>query len=490
MIVRNEERQLAAGLEPIAALFDQIVIVDTGSRDRTREIAATFTDEVFEFAWCDDFSAARNASLARAQGDWVFWYDADDRMRSEQVAQLQALLQNLDERPAVYLMDTVCPARYECEAARLITHGRLFWRHPDLRWQGRVHEQLRPDPVTLGYELIRTDIQIDHVGYLDAVLRQQKLQRDVRLLRMDYAVDPEDLSTLLHLGLAYSELGNRAEARKYLSRLVQADRGPAVYMRRVYGVLTELSLRDGNPQQALEAAGRGLFLFPGDATLLYLRAEALYELDRYEAARQALEEIVTQVDLQSQQCGGGLADVQQKLAPRKLGDVLRVLREFSAAEAVLRKVVAVFPQDTHSWYTLGRVCIDSNQGRKLEEVLAGLRSCPQGNVFAALLQTSWHLMRNELEPAGALIDRLISDVPQMPLPRILRADWLTRSRAPLEARIGACRDLLRIQPGNVDMARTLSELEDMQRSGHGLVPSHLCTNVVVGVGLPAGRGAL
>ena len=62
MIVRNEERNLADCLEPIAHLFDEIIIVDTGSRDRTREIAARFTEQVYEFPWCDNFSAARNCS--------------------------------------------------------------------------------------------------------------------------------------------------------------------------------------------------------------------------------------------------------------------------------------------------------------------------------------------------------------------------------------------------------------------------------------------
>ena len=79
MIVRDEERNLEACLAPIAALFDEIVIVDTGSLDRTKEIARQFNARVFDFEWSDDFSAARNESMRHATGEWIFWLDADDR---------------------------------------------------------------------------------------------------------------------------------------------------------------------------------------------------------------------------------------------------------------------------------------------------------------------------------------------------------------------------------------------------------------------------
>ena len=78
MIVRDEEDNLAALPGIGAGIFDEIVVVDTGSVDRTREIAREFGARVFDFVWVDDFAAARNAALARATGDYAFWLDADD----------------------------------------------------------------------------------------------------------------------------------------------------------------------------------------------------------------------------------------------------------------------------------------------------------------------------------------------------------------------------------------------------------------------------
>ena len=165
MIVRDEEHNLAECLAPVAGLFDEIVIVDTGSTDNTPAIAREFTPHVHEFAWCDDFAAARNESLRHATGDWIFWLDADDRVRPQDVARLKELLDSLDERPRAFLMDTRLLPMGAQDELSLVTHQRLFRRHPNVRWQGRVHEQLRPEFVTLGYECVFSDVAIDHVGY-------------------------------------------------------------------------------------------------------------------------------------------------------------------------------------------------------------------------------------------------------------------------------------------------------------------------------------
>ena len=78
MIVRDEEENLPHCLESVRGLFDEIVVVDTGSVDRTKEIAREFGAKVFDFVWVDDFAAARNEALAHATGDYAFWLDADD----------------------------------------------------------------------------------------------------------------------------------------------------------------------------------------------------------------------------------------------------------------------------------------------------------------------------------------------------------------------------------------------------------------------------
>jgi tetratricopeptide (TPR) repeat protein len=335
--------------------------------------------------------------------------------------------------------------------------------------------------------LFLSDVRIHHIGYQDATVRQRKLNRDVRLLRMDYAIDPDNVSTLLHLGLAYFHLGRIEEAREHLRHLLTVSRTPGDHLRQVFGVLTTIAMLQGDLDEALATVEQGLRLFPDSEHLLYLRADCLYELDRYEEAKAMLIRIVNS---QSQQVyyGGLPGDIREKLAPRKLADVHRLQRNFAAAEAILRSVVGRFPSDTHSWHLLGRVYLDSGQREKLLAVVERLRSCPQGDIFGSLLLAVWRLARREMDEAGREIEQLIGLAPQMPMPRVLRAQWLTLINAPIPERMQACRDILRLLPGHLDARRMLSSLEAAQHARDAAPTRVAHSSVLSGAGLPDAVG--
>jgi glycosyltransferase involved in cell wall biosynthesis len=99
MIVRDEEKNISNCLGSVHGIFDEIVVVDTGSKDQTVEIARSFGARIFEFPWIDDFAAARNEALSHATGAYAFWLDADDVVEPTEREKLRALLATL-ERPA------------------------------------------------------------------------------------------------------------------------------------------------------------------------------------------------------------------------------------------------------------------------------------------------------------------------------------------------------------------------------------------------------
>ena len=146
------------------------------------------------------------------------------------------------------MLETVCSGTDPNDIEGVISHPRLFRNGPQLRFRGRVHEQLHPFPAELGYDMEYAAVQIRHLGYSQAALLQRKLQRDVRLLRMDYAVDPHDARTLVHLGTSYAQLGNAAEAR----RQVLADVTAAL------AALDAARLRIGITQTSVQAAQEDL----------------------------------------------------------------------------------------------------------------------------------------------------------------------------------------------------------------------------------------
>ena len=144
LIARNEEATLPACLESAADLVDEIVLVDTGSTDRTREVAAHFAARVHEFAWVDDFAAARNESIRHATGKWIFWLDCDDRVDESERAKLRSLFGQLNDQNAGYLMKSVSSTGSAGGPQVVLDHVRLFPNRPDIRWQYRVHEQIMP----------------------------------------------------------------------------------------------------------------------------------------------------------------------------------------------------------------------------------------------------------------------------------------------------------------------------------------------------------
>jgi Glycosyl transferase family 2 len=108
IIARDEETILPSCLESVRGLFDEIVVIDTGSHDRTPEIARSFGAKVFDFAWIDDFAAARNDALARATGDYAFWLGADNVVKPPEHDKLRLLLLQLrrgDEAGCVVLCE-------------------------------------------------------------------------------------------------------------------------------------------------------------------------------------------------------------------------------------------------------------------------------------------------------------------------------------------------------------------------------------------------
>ena len=203
MIVRDEEDNLPSCLESVRGLFDEIVVLDTGSKDRTIEIARSFGARVFDFVWVDDFAAARNAALARATGDYAFWLDADDLIEPPERAKLEALLRGLGrggEMPAFVVRCACDPGPDGSGGDTVVDHIRLFPLIEGVRWTYRVHEQILPALKRAGVPVEWTDITVRHTGYADRALRTRKLDRDSRILCEELAERPNDPFTLFNLG--------------------------------------------------------------------------------------------------------------------------------------------------------------------------------------------------------------------------------------------------------------------------------------------------
>jgi len=258
MIVRDEERNLPTCLASIRNLFDEIVVVDTGSTDRTREIAREFGARVFDFVWVDDFAAARNAALARATGDYAFWLDADDVLDPPQRVKLQELLDGL--RPgdeAAYVVRCKCdPGPNGDGGQTVVDHIRLFPVREGVRWTYAVHEQILPSLRRVNIPVRWTDVTVRHTGYTDPALRERKLQRDCKILESELAERPDDPFVLFNLGSIAVERQDWPTALGHLQRSLRGSAPTDSIVRKLYALIA-LPTDARRPASGIERVFRG-----------------------------------------------------------------------------------------------------------------------------------------------------------------------------------------------------------------------------------------
>ncbi|HXP90151.1 MAG TPA: glycosyltransferase [Fibrobacteria bacterium] len=212
MIVKNEEANLPALLESVAVLGARLVVVDTGSTDRTVSIARNAGAEVVSWKWRSDFAAARNVSLDHAGNPpWVLWMDADDRLPFRSVQPILEIASGTPDRAVSFLVkNTLDGGSTGTEFSQI----RMFPNHPRLRFHGAVHEQVYPSLVELGLEVDYTDILIHHTGYTDPTTIRGKQERNREILEARVHAGDAGAIQWYQLATTAQDLGDAKEAER------------------------------------------------------------------------------------------------------------------------------------------------------------------------------------------------------------------------------------------------------------------------------------
>jgi tetratricopeptide (TPR) repeat protein len=217
LVVRDEQHFLPQCLNSIHALADEIIVIDTGSTDRTIEIARSFGAKVFSVEWEDDFAKARNEALRHAATEWVLYLDADEILSGTEL--IKERLQAADAEAFWVNIENVTG---ELPADRLFHRAvRLFRNRAEYVFEGRIHEQVVPSilkqhPIS---KIETSDLKIVHYGYLPEPMQQkQKLERNLRMLRQAVAEAPDDPFQLYNLGIVHYQLGELEQAAKLFDR--------------------------------------------------------------------------------------------------------------------------------------------------------------------------------------------------------------------------------------------------------------------------------
>lgn len=214
MIVKNEEKVLGRCLDSVNALFDEIIICDTGSNDSTKEIAAKYTDKIYDFEWVDDFSAARNFAFSKASKDYIFWLDADDIITSENLDKLLELKKNLSQKVDIVMLayatafDENGAPSFSFYRERIIKNNKLY------RWQGRVHEA-----ISVFGNVIYNDAAVYHKSVKTSYSRRNLMIYE----KMEQENEPFSPRDIFYYGRELYYHGEHSRCRRLLNDFLKSD---------------------------------------------------------------------------------------------------------------------------------------------------------------------------------------------------------------------------------------------------------------------------
>jgi tetratricopeptide (TPR) repeat protein len=303
MIVRDSEKLVIPTLDCVREIADEILVADTGSIDRTRPVALARATKVVTIPWTDDFSAARNALLDRASGEWVLWLDAGETISAETAAEIRRFVDEDADPAHAYLLMVRLPAGDEALAAEQVGRVRLIPNNKALRFSGRVREQLQPAMATLGMTIEPMTWHVlrslsDH----DPAAKKRKARRDLKLAELSVRDAGPTASALLAMGEAWSNMSQSQQAIDCFQQAMRhCTRGSTDMLEAYYGMLAAYeSLPDAKEQQ-VQTCVDALEIFPHDAQLLCAMANYMQNRGRVDLACRAYRAAVEhgQVNLET-----------------------------------------------------------------------------------------------------------------------------------------------------------------------------------------------
>ncbi|MCX5911893.1 MAG: glycosyltransferase, partial [Deltaproteobacteria bacterium] len=292
MIVKNEEHHLGDCLKSAQGFADEIVVVDTGSTDNTVKIANSFGAKVIHSNWRNDFSYSRNISLDQATCRWILWLDADDRVPLSEGKKINTLKTSPTDRAFYLRIRNVRPGGFGEQWFQL----RMFPNHPEIRFERKVHEQIVFSIHKLHFTLIREDICIDHVGYMDGIQQKTKALRNRDILMAHLPHYREDPAYVSALGDSFYINGDFSGAIEWYKKVLEIPEGVEkqrdVYLQ-AYTSIALCYQNLGDSHTAFDWIEKSLAANPKKIDSLFLAAEIKEKNGDWEDAVEFYKHVVT-----------------------------------------------------------------------------------------------------------------------------------------------------------------------------------------------------
>jgi glycosyltransferase involved in cell wall biosynthesis len=257
MIVKNEEKVLSRCLDSIRDFADEIIVVDTGSTDKTKQIASRYTDKIFDFIWIQDFSAARNYSFSKATMEYIYVADADEVIDEENRQRLQNLKQNLLPEIEIVQMQYANQLQFNTTYNFDVEYRpKLYKRLRNFRWTDPVHESVILEPVVCDIDIVIQHMPISNHAARDFQTFQKVIQREGKLSPKLYEMYAKELfiagdeKDFLEAYNYYAEFADREEGSERERKIYECVLTKCFRMKNDFTGMMKFCLRNMAEQKA------------------------------------------------------------------------------------------------------------------------------------------------------------------------------------------------------------------------------------------------
>ncbi|MEA3414749.1 MAG: glycosyltransferase [Thermodesulfobacteriota bacterium] len=345
---RTKKKNLADCIRSVKPVVDEIIVVDTGSDDDTREIAKELGAKVFEFPWCDDFAAARNESIRYATGDYILWLDADDRIPNDDRQELQRLKERLPASKKLSCRLRIINQNIAGEAS-VNYQLRIFPNVKGACFEGCVHEQIFPSLNRLGIKVVEEDVHILHTGYEDEETIKAKAERNLHILLNATKDRPRTFSENYHLAQSYFGIEDYSSCIECLEMAMSGGKKESFY-KHLFTMAANCYLQLEKNDLAVKNLRQGIAEFPDSGFLHYVLGAALTELEQYEEALPCLRKAA---ELSIEIEGYPVLLNVKSLLPYYYGKSLEGIGRLEEAAGAYEKALEVDPDNVNTLWALG-----------------------------------------------------------------------------------------------------------------------------------------
>lgn len=301
MIVKNEAEYLQGCLESIKDVVDEIVIVDTGSTDNTKQIAEKFNAKIYDFPWTNSFADARNESIKHCTGKWILYLDGDERLNKSSANKIRSILKNTKSNLGALIV-TIESNHLQLDDSTELHRGgypRIIrnYGYPKIAFRGRVHEQITPSIFALGKSIDFTDLIIEHLGYNKSREEMnKKVKRNYNMLIQHVQEEPLNGYAWYQLGQTLAQLTLFKEAEDAIRMAIKTGKLSESVYASASATLSQIVGSNKNFEEALFWAEESLTKAPEQVYALHLKAYALMYLNKFKESEQVFLEVLNRLN--------------------------------------------------------------------------------------------------------------------------------------------------------------------------------------------------